>query len=166
MLCFIDFHLFQDGMRLFVACRQFMQVTFKVIDNLVLGLRKKSQTPPVSHQARGRTHCEGAGIPDRVEQTGVAAQFFDTLPAPGQVVILFNCSLLHLLARFVPMSGQRLPLVERLGAHFAGMVYPHQTDTFGPVGCREFIFHNRFCRVLPARANGLAKYRPQCLVGM
>ena len=137
-----------------------MQVVFEVFDNLVLGLREKSQAPLVSHQARKCTYCERAGVPERVEQTGMSTQFPDTLPAPGQVVILLDRRLFHLLTCQMLPGGQRLSLIERLGTYFAGMIYPHQAQTSGLVGCREGIVHNRFCRIFPARANGFAKYCP------
>ena len=56
----------------------------------------------------------------------MAAELADTLFAPGQVVDFFLGGMLHGAAHLGQFGGQRLALVQRLGAHLAGVVDAHQ----------------------------------------
>jgi hypothetical protein len=56
----------------------------------------------------------------------VAAQLVNALFAPGQVVHFLLGGVLHGLAHVRQFGRQRLALIQRLGADFAGVVDPHQ----------------------------------------
>ena len=128
--CFILFHLFEDTPRPVVVCGQFLQVTFKMFDNLVFGFSQEAETPLVADNSRGGTNGKRAGIPERVEQAGMAAEFFESLPAPGEVIIFFIRRQFHPLAGFPVMCRQCLAHVEGLGADLARMVDAHHADAF------------------------------------
>ncbi|MNF82839.1 hypothetical protein D3C84_651500 [compost metagenome] len=56
----------------------------------------------------------------------MAAQLADTLLAPGQVIDFLIGGMLHGAAHVRQLGGQRLTLVQRLGAYFARVVDAHQ----------------------------------------
>ena len=60
----------------------------------------------------------------------MSTEFFEALPAPGEVIIFFIRRLFHLVAGFLAMRRQCLALVKRLGAYFAGVVDAHHADAF------------------------------------
>jgi hypothetical protein len=56
----------------------------------------------------------------------MAVQFLQPRLAPGQVVVFLAGGPFHAISHRIQPRGQRLPLIERLGAHLAGMVDSHQ----------------------------------------
>ena len=86
------------------------------------------EAPFIAEQARADADGERAGIPHGVEQAGAPAQFVYALGRPGQVFHFFISGVLQRFAVGRGARGERLALVERLCAHFAHMVYPHQAQ--------------------------------------
>ena len=64
----------------------FVEVPF----HLFLGLGDETQAPPIPGNPGRRAERERPGVPYRVEQAQVAAQFFDAVLTPGEVVILLG----------------------------------------------------------------------------
>ena len=124
---FVRAHLLDDRARASVRLRQAMQVSFEMLDHLALGFRDEAEAGAVARESGQRADRERAGVPQRIEQAGPAAQFVDArrrtrpdgrsprgpLPSvqPG----------LHRAA-----GHGSLALVQRLGGDLAGMIDPHQ----------------------------------------
>src|SRR5262245_9632070 len=94
--------------------------------DLALGFGEEREIPPVAKRARGCPDREGTGVPERIEQARAAAQLADALRAPRQMILFLARRLLERLARRRIASRERLSLVQRLRAHLADMVDPHQ----------------------------------------
>src|SRR5260221_7296856 len=94
--------------------------------HLALGLGEERQAPAVAERAGGGADGKRARIPQRIEQARRATELPDPLGAPREMVLLLARGLVQRLARRAIARRQRLALVERLRAHFASVVDPHQ----------------------------------------
>ena len=94
--------------------------------HLALGLHHETQADAVACPPRSQADGKGAGIPERVQQTGPGAQIGQAVLGPGQVVGLLTPGRLHLGAQDRAAGGQRLGGIQRLGADFTDVVHPHQ----------------------------------------
>ena len=103
-----------------------LEVAAEVFFHLAFGLGKESEIPAIAQRAGGRAHGEGSRVPERIEQARPAAELLDALGAPGEVVLLFQRRLLQRQPVAGLARGQRLALVERLGADLADVVDAHQ----------------------------------------
>ena len=105
---------------------QAAHVALQMCLHLVFGLHHKAQADPVAQPPGQQAQAKSAGIPQGVEQRGPRAQLGQALAGPGQVVGFLQAGLLELRAQRLIAGHQRLRRVERLGAHLAHMVHPHQ----------------------------------------
>ena len=126
VLLFVAAHLFQHRAGLGVCCRQLVQVLVQMAADLILGSRDEAQAQAIADQAGTGADPEGEAIEQRIEQARTLTQGADALLAPGQVIDLFVGRLLHFFAHFRQLGGQRLTLVQRLGADLAGVVDAHE----------------------------------------
>ena len=122
----VGLHLLKNGAGAQVAFRYLIEMGFQVFDHLIFRFRHKAQAPAVADQAGGGTHCIAHGVEQRIKFAGHAAQFLNALLTPGQMVFLFPGGLFHGVANMRQAGGACLPLIQRLGAHFTGMVNTHQ----------------------------------------
>ncbi len=97
-----------------------------MLDHLILGGGDEAQADAVADQPGHCADAKRQAVEQRVEHARVAAQFADALLAPGQVIDLLVGGMLHGLAYLRQLGGQRLALIERLGADLAGVVDAHQ----------------------------------------
>ena len=123
---FIGVHLGHDDTRRQVVRRQAKQMPGQMLGHLSLCFDHEAQANAVARSAGGQTDDKGSGIPNRIQPTGSVAKFGQTALSPGQMIGFFPTSSLHLLAQRGGSGGQPLRGVERLGAHLAAMVHPHQ----------------------------------------
>ena len=126
MLRFVVPHLRDDGPRRSVALGQPRQVTRQVLLDLALGFDDEAQAPGIAGTPGCQAERKGTGVPQRVEQAGPVAEFAQALLGPGQVVGFFARGRGHLRAQGRRARGQRLGLVQRLGADLAHMIDAHQ----------------------------------------
>ena len=89
MTCFVGAHLLDDGPSTDVRLRQALQMTVEMLDHLSFRFGHESQTGAVAGKAGEGTDREGSGVPQRVQQTGPAAQLPNALRAPSEMVRLF-----------------------------------------------------------------------------
>ena len=94
--------------------------------HLTLGFDDEAQAPGIAGTPCRQAEGEGAGVPQRVEQTRPVAQLAQALLGPGQVIGFFARSRKHLLAQARCARCQCLRLVQRLGANLADMIDAHQ----------------------------------------
>ena len=139
----VDTHLLEDGTGFPILLGNLRQVFVQMLAHLVFGGGDEAQADPVADQPGGGTDAEGQAVEDRIEDAGTAAQLADALLAPGQVVDLLPA------ASPSPrgpgqLGGQRLALVQRLGADLAGVVDAHQAGDMAGVFLAQFAigFHD------------------------
>jgi hypothetical protein len=123
---FVFHHALHDGTGGVVAGGQSLQMAVQVLFDLPFGLGHEAQADARTQPARKQPDAEGACIPKRVEQTGAVAQFLQSASRPGQVVGFLACRPLELALQSSIVRGQRLGVVQRLGAYLADMVDAHQ----------------------------------------
>src|ERR1700710_1257053 len=97
-------------------------MTFEMAFNLALGFGEKAEVPLAAEQTRRGTERKRTRIPQRIKQTRAAAEFVDALRGPRKVIGFFGGSPFERGARFRVTRGQRLPLIQRLCADFAGVI--------------------------------------------
>src|SRR4026207_1217605 len=71
-----------------VGRRQSLEMPGQVLLDLALRLGEEGEVPAVAERAGDRADRERAGVPERVEKTGRAAELADALGAPGEVILL------------------------------------------------------------------------------
>ncbi|MCY1403145.1 hypothetical protein D9M71_183120 [compost metagenome] len=111
----------------------------QVFAHLVFRCRHEAQADFVADQAGHGANSERHAIKQRIEDAGVAAQLMDALFAPDQMIDFFFGGVFHGSTHLRQSGGQRLPLIQRLGADFAGMVDAHQAGNVA----RVFVAHFR-----------------------
>ena len=102
----------------------------QVLFDLALGLDDKAQADRVAQASCSQADAKRAGVPQRVEQTGVRTQLAQPLLRPGQVVGFLARGLVHLLAQVLGARRECLRLVQRLRADFTHVVDTHQRAGF------------------------------------
>ena len=122
------------------------------IFDLALGFDHEAQAARVAQVGRHGAHYIGARIPQRIEERGLRAQFLQPLGGPGQVVFFLARGLRELRAHRVALGKARLRLVQRLGAHLADVVHPHQAGAVA-------LFGGVHLAVFGARGRGRARRR-------
>jgi len=140
MVFFIDAHLLKNCPGLFVLGRQLLQMFVQVLADLMLGRRYETKADLVADQPGNRADTERHAVKQWIQHAGVAAQLMDALFTPDQMIDLFFSRVLHGCAYLRQLGGQRLSLIQRLGADFAGMVDAHQTGDMAGV----FVAHLGF----------------------
>ena len=73
-------------------------MTCQVRFHLPFRFHHKPEAAGVAQACCDSTHCIGAGIPERIEHTGMGIQFFKSLRSPGQVIFLFTRGIAELLS--------------------------------------------------------------------
>ncbi len=94
--------------------------------HLTLGLRQKTQIPFIPQQPGQRADSQRAAIPQRIEQAQMPAQIMHPPRSPGQMLGLLLRRLPQFFLDYRVARGQRLPLIQSLGANLAAVVDPHQ----------------------------------------
>lgn len=121
--------------------------------DLPLSLCEKPQVPAIAEFPGNNTDRQGAEVPYRVEQTLAAAQLIDALLGPREMLGFFVGRVAQRFRDRWIALGQRLPLVERLGADLADMVHPHQTRDM----CLFRVRHLRIGRIRARRPTNAAR---------
>ena len=119
--------VFHNMHTLFVLKRELRQMVFQVGFHLPLRFHHEAQAPFVAGDSRQGADGKRAGIPERIQQALAVCELVQTMFAPHQVVVFFLGRALHTRAYLRQFGGQRLTLIQCLGAHLAGMIDAHQT---------------------------------------
>ena len=156
MPCLVGAHRFDEGAGARILGGKVFEMPRKVLFDLPLGLRKKAEIPPVSERTGDAADGECAGVPERVQQAGTAAELPDPLLAPGEVVLFLPRRALEGLAGMPIPRCQRLALIERLRTHFPDVVHAHQRRRVPAVTLGELDFGVCFGGGRPARIRNAA----------
>ena len=120
-------HFCKDCTATAVRIGQLLEVTGKVLTNLVFCLGDETEAPAIAQRAARRADDKRSGVPQRAQAARLRIQLGKSLLTPGKVVVFLVCRTLHLgFDRGAPGHG-RVTLVEPLRGDLAGMIDPHQT---------------------------------------
>ena len=162
----VGLHLLEDGARLLVVARDLGEVLVEMVLHLTLGLHDEAEAPFVAGQPGRRAHREGARIPQRVQETLAVPQVFQARGTPGEVIVFFLGGALQALARVRQLGGQRLTLIEGLGANLAGVVDPHQACDVPPLLVGKVRLRDVLGRVGAFGGLRAPEQGPQCVIGV
>ena len=137
----IFIHLFQNAPRTLILRRQLADMMLQVHAHLTFSFCDKTQTVFITGNSGQRAHTKGQAVPDRIEQTGMAIQFFQAVFTPGQMILFFNCRLFHLTTHIRKFRRHGLTMIERLCTHFTTMIDPHQTCHMTGIAHRQLCFY-------------------------
>lgn len=94
--------------------------------DLAFGFFDKTETPVISQSRRRQAYCERAREPEKVQPAGHRIEFREALTAPTKMIAFLPGCFEQGRARWVVSRQARLSDIKRLGAHFTGMIHPHQ----------------------------------------
>jgi hypothetical protein len=122
----VGLHLVDDGARGGVGLRQAVEVAGQVLLDLALGLDDEAQAGAVAQPPGQQADAEGAGVPQRVEQAGRSPSSSRRCCVQARWSVSSRAACSSAGAAPGRARGQRLRLVQRLGADLADVVDPHQ----------------------------------------
>ena len=160
MPCFVGPHRLHKRPCTGIFLRKASQVPGQVLFDLTFGLGEEAEVPAIAKRPGNRADGEGTGVPDGIEQAGAAAKLGNALRAPRKMILFLARRALERLTRMGIAGCQRLPLIQRLGAHFADVVDAHQRGGMPAVVLAELRLRRSVAGRWPARVRDPA-YRAQ-----
>jgi hypothetical protein len=124
--CLVIDHLANDDAGRYISGWQALQMTLKVLLDLVLGLDDKAQAHWVTRSAGDKADAERARVPNWIQKAGMRIQCLQPLLSPGQVIGLLACCVFESLSQGRISGTQGLRRVEGLGANFSDVIDSHQ----------------------------------------
>ena len=119
--------------------------------HLTLRLHHEAQAHTRPEAPRQQAQSESTCIPERVQQRRASTQFVQALSGPGQVIGFFfacglkldrQCRMGCAVAGKGGARRKRLCGVQRLSAHLADMIHPHQGAGQDPVRLAQLAVAN------------------------
>ena len=89
-------------------------------------LLNEAKAASITGEGGNGAEHEAAGVPQRRQSTGCAAEFGDPLFAPREVIVFLFCCCEQMITRLRRAREYGLTVVEGLRCNFTGMVDTHQ----------------------------------------
>ena len=162
MTRFVVAHDCDNGPASFIVYRKLVQVALQMAYDLAFGFFNETKTPVVSQSRRRQAHGERAREPEKVQPAGHRIELRKAFTAPTKMIAFLPGCFEHRQARSFISRQARLSDIERLGAHFAGMVHPHQAGGVPFIPGGQWRVRQRLRRRPPTLVTTGTRSRPQC----
>src|SRR3569833_1481555 len=133
VLLFFFFHLFEYRAALVILLRQAREVLIVVAHDLSFGLHHEAEAPLVAGETRGRADRKRARVPERIEQTRVAAELGEALFAPREMIVFLERRAFHLFPHIGQFRREALALIQRLRRDLARVIDSHESGGNTPL---------------------------------
>ena len=128
MTRFVVAHHCDNSPASFIVYRELVEMALQMAYDLAFGFFDKTETPVISQSRRRQAYCERAREPEKVQPAGHRIEFREALTAPTKMIAFLPGCFEQGRARWVVSRQARLSDIKRLGAHFTGMIHPHQAS--------------------------------------
>src|SRR5262249_17788492 len=128
-----------------VVRRKLGQMARQMLLDLALGFSEEREVPAISERACGDTQRQRTRVPDGIQQAEATSQLVYAIGAPGEVVFLLARCLLERSTGSGVTASERLALIQRLRAHLANVIYPHQRGCVLALRCTQLRFFDVLC---------------------